>query len=57
MAAGNRWPLGTRLRVQGIGIVTVTDRIGWGSDLDLFYSQRQACIRFGRRSLLVTELR
>jgi 3D (Asp-Asp-Asp) domain-containing protein len=36
--AANRWPIGTRLQVDrspGVGsIVTVEDRIGYGSDLD-----------------------
>ncbi len=53
MAAGNRWPFGTRLHVEGIGEVTITDRIGHGSELDLFRDTRTECIRFGRQRLLV----
>lgn len=60
MAAGNRWPFGTRIRVPGRGVVVVTDRIGHGSDLDL-YGGREGCqeraIRFGRQRLPVQVLR
>lgn len=56
MAAGNRWPFGTRLRVEHIGVVTITDRIGWGSQLDLFMTSRAACVRFGRHRLRVAVL-
>lgn len=57
MAASNRWPFGTRLRVQRVGVVTVQDRIGSGSELDLFFASRAACIKFGRQRLLVEVLR
>lgn len=53
MAAGNRWPLGTRLLVEGIGVITVEDRIGWGSDLDIFRTSESECRQFGRRNLRV----
>jgi 3D (Asp-Asp-Asp) domain-containing protein len=55
-AAGDRWPLGTRLAVPGVGVVTVTDRIGWGSDLDLYMGRggcEQRALTFGRRELEV----
>lgn len=60
MAAGNRWPFGTRLRVEGWGVVTITDRIGHGSELDI-YMGREGCrsraLAFGRRSLRVEVVR
>jgi 3D (Asp-Asp-Asp) domain-containing protein len=56
MAAGNRWPFGTRIRVQHVGVVTVTDRIGWGSQLDLFMTSCHAARQFGRRHLHVEVL-
>jgi 3D (Asp-Asp-Asp) domain-containing protein len=56
MAAGNRWPFGTRLLVEGVGVVMVTDRIGHSSQLDLFMSSRSACLRFGRKQLRVQVL-
>jgi 3D (Asp-Asp-Asp) domain-containing protein len=57
MAASNQHPFGTRLRVQGVGVVTVTDRIGHSSELDLFMADRAACLRFGRQRLAVTVIR
>ena len=56
MAASNRYPFGTRLRVESVGVVVVQDRIGHGSDLDLFYASRSACLRFGRQQLQVEVL-
>jgi 3D (Asp-Asp-Asp) domain-containing protein len=53
MAAGNQWPFGTRLRVEHVGVVTVTDRIGWGSELDLYMSSCTKARQFGRRHLKV----
>ncbi|MCW2545401.1 MAG: hypothetical protein JWM40_2953 [Frankiales bacterium] len=56
MAAGNRWPLGTRLHVSGLGQVVVTDRIGHGSDLDIYLGHDgcdQRARAFGRRHLRV----
>jgi resuscitation-promoting factor RpfB len=57
MAASNRHPFGTRLYVEGVGVVTVTDRIGHSSELDLFYGSLRACREFGRRSLVVAVVR
>lgn len=57
MAAGNRWPFGTVLHVAGYGDVTIQDRIGWGSDLDLYFGDypdcQQRAATFGRRHLRV----
>jgi len=57
MAANNAYPFGTRLNVEGVGVVTVQDRIGHGSDLDLFFPSLPACLRFGRQQLRVRVLR
>ena len=50
-------PFGTRLSVPGVGVVTVTDRIGHGSDLDLYLGTGTACENaaraWGRRRLTV----
>lgn len=52
-AAANAYPLGTHLRVAG-RLVTVTDRSAPGAtDVDLFMTDRAACIRFGRQHLPV----
>jgi 3D (Asp-Asp-Asp) domain-containing protein len=57
MAASNTHPFGTRLLVEGVGEVTVEDRIGWGSDLDLFGPSEAFCRQFGRRHLRVEVIR
>jgi 3D (Asp-Asp-Asp) domain-containing protein len=54
-AAGNRWHFGTVLLVPGRGEVVVKDRIGYGSDLDLYMSSCAEAEAWGRRSLLVTQ--
>lgn len=57
MAASNLFPFGTRLRVPGWPVVvTITDRIGWGSQLDLFSPSCRGAVQWGRRSLLVEVL-
>lgn len=60
MAASNLFAFGQRLRVPGHGVVVVTDRVGWGSQLDLFFGSDPGCesraVQFGRRSLLVEVL-
>lgn len=51
--ASNAHRLGTRLRLAhpifGHRVVVVRDRIGWGSQLDIFTSSCTAAQRFGRR--------
>lgn len=56
MAASNLYPLGTRLYVPGWGAVTVIDRVGAHSDLDLFAPSCAAAVRWGRRAKEVSEL-
>ena len=56
-AAGNLWPLGTRLkilsgRLAGT-VVTVADRIGWGSQLDIFSWSCNWSTRYGREMVKV----
>lgn len=60
-AAGNAWPLGTRLHVAGVGDVVVEDRSAPGAtDVDVFLGDDAGCearaVAFGRRALLVREL-
>lgn len=59
-AAGNMWPLGTRLEIltgshQGTS-VTIEDRIGWGSQLDFFTWSCRAAIDYGREQIEVEVL-
>jgi 3D (Asp-Asp-Asp) domain-containing protein len=53
-AAGNRWPLGTHLRIVETGeTVVIEDRIGWGSDLDIWMPSCAEAIAYGRREIEV----
>lgn len=57
MAASNLFSFGTRLRVPGWPVVvTVTDRIGAFSQLDLFSPSCSGAVKWGRRQLLVEVL-
>lgn len=54
--ASNRHPLGTRLEVldgPAAGRYTVRDRIGHGSDLDIWMASCSAAIAYGRRVVRV----
>ena len=56
-AAGNEWPFGTRLkiltgRLAGT-VVTIADRIGWGSQLDVFSWSCDWSTRYGREMVEV----
>lgn len=53
MVASNLWPLGTRVEIEGLGIFTVQDRVGGGTDVDVFLETRAECMRFGRKHLRV----
>lgn len=46
-------PFGTHLRLRGLGIYEVTDRIGWGSDVDIYFPSCVDARNFGRRHLTV----
>lgn len=56
-AASNRHPLGTRIRLTGrpgpggLRLYVIRDRIGHGSELDLWAPTCGASLRFGRRTL------
>jgi len=58
VAANNMLPLGTVIRISprafGRSVWTVLDRIGWGSQLDLWSASCTASIQFGRRLERVT---
>lgn len=59
--AGNLWPLGTVLRVEGGkhdgSLVTVEDRIGWGSQLDFFAPSCSEAWSYGREEIEVELVR
>lgn len=51
--ACNLVPLGTKLYIEGYGYFVVKDRIGHGSQLDIFMDTYDESIQFGRRTLKV----
>ncbi len=51
--ACNLVPLGTKIYIEGYGYFVVKDRIGHGSQLDIFMDTYDECIQFGRRTLKV----
>lgn len=53
MVASNLYRLGTRLEIDGLGVFVVEDRVGGGTDVDVFMETRSECIRFGRKHLRV----
>ena len=60
-AAGNLWRFGTRIkilsgRLAGT-IVTISDRIGWGSQLDIFNPSCAWAIQYGRERIEVQIVR
>lgn len=56
-AAMNGVPLGTRVRIHdgplAGTVVVVTDRIGHGSDLDVWFAECAAAVTYGRRIVTV----
>lgn len=60
-AAGNAWPLGTRLDIQDVGVVVIEDRSAPGAtDVDLYLGGDTGCeqraVAWGRRQLYVREV-
>lgn len=51
--ASNLVPLGTKIFIEGYGYFVVKDRIGHGSQLDIFMNTYEKAIQFGRRTLKV----
>ena len=55
-AAGNEWPFGTRMRILtgrlAGTVVTIADRIGWGSQLDIFSPSCAWSWLYGREEIL-----
>lgn len=51
--ASNLVPLGTKIYIEGYGYFVVKDRIGHGSQLDIFMDTYKKAIQFGRRTLKV----
>lgn len=56
-AASNDYPFGTKIDVPGWGVVVVGDRIGYGTQLDLYMGDagcEDRANQWGRQQLTVT---
>lgn len=51
--ACNLVPIGTKLYIEGYGYYVVKDRIGHGSQLDIFMETENECNQYGRRTIKV----
>ncbi|KAF0092232.1 MAG: hypothetical protein FD141_416 [Fusobacteria bacterium] len=51
--ASNLVPLGTKIYIEGYGYFVVKDRIGHGSQLDIFMDTYEEAIQYGRRTIKV----
>lgn len=53
--ANNFLAFGTRIRLEhpvfGRSVFTVEDRIGWGSELDIYNSSEASCSAYGRQEV------
>lgn len=47
-------PFGTRITVPGLGTYVVEDRVGWGTDFDIWTPSCAMAHRWGRHHLRVT---
>lgn len=52
--ASNDYPLGTRLMIRGRGWVTVEDRIGYGTQLDIWMSSCADAVAYGRQEVEIS---
>ena|SRR5215831_14704402 len=57
-AANNQLPLGTKIRLMGkqagpngMRRYVIRDRIGWGTQLDLWHGSCSTAIRYGRKNV------
>ena len=59
VAASRKIPMGTRLRIEGVGVRVVQDRLAprYDDRVDVFFSSHAEAQRFGKRSLKVTVLK
>ena len=59
VAASRKIPMGTRLRIEGVGVRVVQDRLATRYDdrVDVFFSSHAEAQRFGKRLLKVTVLK
>ena len=55
VAASRKIPMGTRLRIEGVGVRVVQDRLATRYDdrVDVFFARHEDAVRFGKKTLAV----
>lgn len=58
IAAPRSIPFGTRLKIQGVGVRVVQDRLAkkYDSRIDVFFSDHKRALKFGKKRLTVERL-
>ncbi len=59
VAGPRRYPLGTKIRIVGLGERVITDRLAvrYDNRIDIFFATHNEAKRFGRKTLTVTILK
>ena len=59
VAASRKIPMGTRLRIEDVGVRVVQDRLAprYDDRVDVFFNSHEAAQRFGKKTLKVTVLK
>ncbi len=55
VAASRSIPMGTRLRIEGVGVRVVQDRLAprYDDRVDVFFTRHEDAVRFGKKALAV----
>ena len=55
VAASRKIPMGTRLRIEGVGVRVVQDRLAprYDDRVDVFFTRHEDAVRFGKKTLAV----
>ena len=55
VAASRKIPMGTRLRIEGVGVRVVQDRLAprYDDRVDVFFARHEDAVRFGKKTLAV----
>ena len=55
VAASRKIPMGTRLRIEGVGVRVVQDRLAprYDDRVDVFFTRHEDAVRFGKKALAV----
>ena len=55
VAASRKIPMGTRVRIEGVGVRVVQDRLAprYDDRVDVFFTRHEDAVRFGKKTLAV----